>query len=279
MSSNGYKTDRAPVANGSEVMCGRYVITSSPDAIRQLFQYPEQPNFPPQFNVAPTQPVPVVFLENGLRHFRLMRWGLIPAWVKDPRTFALVINARSETVLEKPAFRNAMARRRCLLPADGYYEWQQSSGRKRAFFIHRRDHAPIAFAGLIETWSGPHGEEMDTVAIITAPANRELAPLHHRVPVAIAPADFDRWLDGGTFSAAEVMPLLVAPPDGVFAWHEVSTAVNHVANDEPGLISPVDPKQEQDVDVASSKDKATARAKRSRSDRPRAGDDAQGTLF
>src|SRR5690349_19756376 len=108
-------------------MCGRFVITSPPGVLRQLFGYPEQPNFPPRYNVAPTQPVPVVMMNQGTRHFQLMRWGLLPSWVKDPRDFALLINARSETVLDKPAFKNAIKRRRCLIPADGYYEWQNAA--------------------------------------------------------------------------------------------------------------------------------------------------------
>src|SRR5882724_8289829 len=111
-------------------MCGRFVITSPPAALRQIFGYIEQPNFPPRHNIAPTQPIPVVIVENGIRHFRLMRWGLLPAWVKDPRKFALLINTRAETVKEKPAFKNAIKRRRCLIPADGYYEWQASEKRK-----------------------------------------------------------------------------------------------------------------------------------------------------
>ena len=128
-------------------MCGRFVITSPPAALRQIFGYTEQPNFPPRHNIAPTQPIPVVILENGIRHFRLMRWGLLPAWVKDPRKFTLLINARAETVLEKPAFKNAIKRRRCLIPADGYYEWQASGKRKRPHFIHRRDGAPDRACG------------------------------------------------------------------------------------------------------------------------------------
>src|ERR1700722_18627669 len=176
-------------------MCGRFVIISPPEALRQLFGYSEQPNMPPQHNIAPTQPVPVVIFENGVRHFHLMRWGLIPAWVKDPRKFALLINARAETVLEKPAFKNAIRRRRCLIPADGYYEWQAFEGRKRPHFIHRHDGQPIGLAALAETWIGPNGEELDTVAIVTAPAGADLAVLHHRVPVTIAPADFASWLD------------------------------------------------------------------------------------
>src|SRR3982074_3713227 len=123
-------------------MCGRFVITSPPAALRQIFGYIDQPNFPPRHNVAPTQPVPVVIVGNGLRQFRLMRWGFIPAWVKDSPGFALLIKARAEPVLDKPAFKNAIRRRRCLIPADGYYEWQEASGRKRPFFIHRRDCRP-----------------------------------------------------------------------------------------------------------------------------------------
>src|SRR6201985_3533173 len=118
-------------------MCGRFVITSPPAAIRQVFGYVEQPNFPPRHNIAPTQPVPVVILDQGARHFRLMRWGLIPSWVKDPRKITLMINARSETVEHKPAFKNAIRRRRCLIPADGYYEWQGVAGRQRLPVISR----------------------------------------------------------------------------------------------------------------------------------------------
>src|SRR3984893_10989272 len=191
-------------------MCGRFVITSPPEALRQIFGYLEQPNFPPRHNIAATQPIPVVIIENGSRHFHLMRWGLIPAWVKDPRKFALLINARAETVTEKPAFKNAIRRRRCLIPADGYYEWQASDQRKRPFFIHRRDGAPVGLAGLAETWIGPNGEELDTVAIVTAPASADLAVLHQRVPVTIAPEDFDCWLDCRAHDAATAMALLNA---------------------------------------------------------------------
>src|ERR1700688_3139222 len=220
-------------------MCGRFVTTSPPAALRQMFGYAEQPNFPPRFNIAPTQPIPVVIIENGVRHFRLMRWGLWPAWVKDPRKFTLLINARAETVLEKPAFKNAMKRRRCLIPADGYYEWQASGKRKRPHFIQRRDGAPIGLAGLAETWIGPNGEELDTVAIVTAPANADLAVLHDRAPVTIKPGDFDRWLECGAHDAETAMALLTAPGEGEFIWHEVSTRVNRAANDDAQLILPI----------------------------------------
>src|ERR1700687_980710 len=220
-------------------MCGRFVITSPPAALRQIFGYIEQPNFPPRHNIAPTQPIPVIIVENGARHFRLMRWGLLPAWVKDPRKFTLLINARAETVQEKPAFKNAIKRRRCLIPADGYYEWQASGKRKRPHFIHRRGGGPIGLAGLAETWIGPNGEELDTVAIVTAPASADLAVLHDRVPVMIKPDDFDRWLDCGAHDAEDVMTLLRGPSVGEFAWHEVSTRVNRVANDDEQLVLPI----------------------------------------
>src|SRR5919106_473364 len=220
-------------------MCGRFVITSPPEALRQIFGYAEQPNFPPRHNVAPTQPIPVVILENGGRHFRLMRWGLVPGWVRDSRDFALLINARAETVDEKPAFKNAMKRRRCLIPADGYYEWQAAGSRKRPYFIHRRDGVPLGLAGLAETWIGPNGEELDTVAIVTAPASDDLASLHSRVPVTIAPIDFERWLDCGAHDVEEAMGLLKPPREGEFAWHEISTRVNHVANDDAQLTLPI----------------------------------------
>jgi putative SOS response-associated peptidase YedK len=224
-------------------MCGRFVITSAPEALRRLFGYSEQPNFPPRHNIAPTQPVPVVMVENGLRHFRLMRWGFIPAWVKDPRGFALLINARAETVLDKPAFKNAIKRRRCLIPADGYYEWSQSEARKRPYFIQARDGQPFGFAGLAETWIGPNGEELDTVAIVTMAAGADLAALHPRVPATIAAGNFERWLDCADNNAGDAMALLCAPAEGEFVWHEVSTRVNRVANDDAQLILPISPEE------------------------------------
>jgi len=213
-------------------------------------------------------------VENGVRHFRLMRWGLLPAWVKDPRKFTLLINARSETVLERPAFKNAMKRRRCLIPADGYYEWQASEGRKRPHFIHRRDGTPIGLAGLAETWIGPNGEELDTVAIVTAPASADLAVLHDRVPVTIAPDDFDRWLDCSADDAETVMALLTAPAEGEFAWHEVSTRVNRTANDDAQLILPITAEQ-----LAAEQPKPAKKAAARKPAAVASDDDAQGSLF
>src|SRR5882757_577260 len=255
-------------------MCGRFVITSPPAALRQIFGYIEQPNFPPRHNIAPTQPIPVVIVENGVRHFRLMRWGLLPAWVKDPRKFTLLINARSETVLEKPAFKNAMKRRRCLIPADGYYEWQVSEKRKRPHFVHRRDGQPIGLAGLAETWIGPNGEELDTVAILTAPASADLAVLHHRVPVTIARGNFDRWLDCSNDEVEAALPLLTAPGEGEFVWHQVSTRVNRVANDDAQLILPISTEEAAAEEAQSVKKTVQRKPAPAASD-----DDGQGSLF
>lgn len=219
-------------------MCGRYAITTAPEAIRRLFGYLEQPNFPPRYNVAPTQPIPIVRLLDGKRQYALMRWGLIPAWVKDPRTFSLLINARGESVLDKPAFRNAMKRRRCLIPADGFYEWKTEGKFRRPFYIRPTRGEPMALAGLWETWTGPNGEEMDTAVIVTTRANRMLSALHDRMPVVVPPEAFDFWLDCGKVDAMTAAALITPAPENSLAMHEVSAAVNKAANDTPDLIEP-----------------------------------------
>ncbi len=239
-----------------------------------MFGYAEQPNFPPRHNIAPTQPIPVVIVENGVRHFRLMRWGLLPAWVKDPRSFTLLINARAETVREKPAFRNAIRRRRCLIPADGYYEWRAEGPRKRPYFIHRRSGTPIGLAGLAETWIGPNGEELDTVAIVTAPASADLAVLHHRAPVTIEAEDFERWLDCRDDTAETVMLLLAPPREGDFAWHEVSTRVNRVVNDDAQLVLPITAEERAAEELRPVKKPASRKPVPVLSE-----DDGQGSLF
>ena len=223
-------------------MCGRYVITSAPEAIRALFRYPEQPDFPPRYNIAPTQPVPIVRMNEGVRAFALVRWGLIPPWVKDPRKFSLIINARGDTLNEKPSFRNAMKRRRCLFPADGFYEWKPIGGAKRPYFIRPRHGGPIAFAGLWEVWMGPNGEEVETACIVTTEANRVLAPIHDRMPAVIAPTAFALWLDAANVDADIAATLIAPAPDSLFEAYEVSTAVNRAVNDFPALIAPAEPR-------------------------------------
>jgi putative SOS response-associated peptidase YedK len=221
-------------------MCGRYCITSAPAAIRALFAYRERPNFPPRYNVAPTQPVPIVRMAEGERQFALVRWGLIPAWVKDPRDYSLLINARAESVNDKPAFRNAMKRRRCLLPADGFYEWKREDGANRPYFARPVTGDPIAFAGLWESWIGPNGEEMETAAIVTTVANSTMASVHHRAPVIVPPEQFDFWLDCRTVDETMAVELLVPAPESLMEVYEISPAVNKVANDSSVLLEPYD---------------------------------------
>jgi putative SOS response-associated peptidase YedK len=252
-------------------MCGRFVITSSPEALRRLFGYTEQPNLPARYNIAPTQPVPVVLAERSGRKFMLMRWGFVPAWAKDPKKFGLVINARSESVTEKPAFKNAIRRRRCLIPADGYYEWHEIGARKRPLFVYPANREPIAFAALWETWIGPNGEEVDTVAIVTTAASKDLASLHPRMPVTIEPKAHEIWLDCHNVEAEVATSLLIAPPQGMFAWHEVSTLVNSVANDDARLIAPVSAEESARLDAEAKKPRPKPSRKPTSSD--------QGSLF
>ena len=252
-------------------MCGRYFLKSTPQKIRELFGYPEQPNMPARYNVAPTQPVPVVRLWEHHRQFALMRWGLMPSWVKDPKNFTLLINARGETAAEKPAFKNALKRRRCLIPADGFYEWKSIGGRKQPYaLVHNQ--GPIAFAGLWETWMGPSGEEVDTAAIVTAEASRDIRHIHTRMPVVIQPKDFETWLDCPNVDARDVAPLMVPGPEGLFECVEVSSAVNKVANDTPDLLTPITDVQ-REAEAPAPKLAPVKRAAKAK------GDSGQGSLF
>ena len=252
-------------------MCGRYTVTATPEAIRALFRYVEQPNFPSRYNIAPTQPIAVVRLVDGERHFALMRWGLLPSWVKDPKAFSLLINARGESVNEKPAFRNAMKRRRCLIPANGFYEWKALPGRKQPFYIRSKSGEPVAFAGLWETWEGPNGEELDTAAIVTTRANRTLSPIHDRMPAVVPPEAFDLWLDCANVDATTAAALLAPAQEDLFEAYEISTAVNRTANDNPKVIEPFTASAEQPAKPQAAPTKR--RPKRVKSD------DGQGVLF
>jgi putative SOS response-associated peptidase YedK len=250
-------------------MCGRYALTTAPEAIRALFRYLEQPEFPPRHNVAPTQPVAIVRMVEGRREFALVRWGLIPAWVKDPRGFSLLINARGESALDKPAFRNAMKRRRCLFPADGFYEWKRDGNRKQPYFVRLKSGQPMAFAGLWESWSGPNGEEMETAAIVTTTASRSIAHIHDRMPVIVAPEAFDFWLDPNV--DAQTAAAVIAPaPDAALEAYEVSSAVNRTANDSPGLLEPL--RGPEPVEPTPAPARRTKEKKETK-------DDAQGSLF
>lgn len=195
-------------------MCGLYSFRKTPEETRNLFKHVEQPDFPPRAHVAPGSPIAIVRYDQGQRHFALVRWGFIPSWAKEVKPGKPLINARAETVLDKPTFRNAMRRRRCLIPADGFYEWLgDQPGRKIAYFIHRQDNGLFAFAGLWEHWMGPDGSELETAAIITTAPNREVSQVHDRMPVVIAPEHHEAWLTGET---AEAASLLRPAPDGFF---------------------------------------------------------------
>jgi putative SOS response-associated peptidase YedK len=228
-------------------MCGRFAITLPPDAVREYFRYVEQPNFPLRANIAPTQPVPIVHAarDNGgqvARHFRLMRWGFLPSFVKDPKDYPLVINARSETAAEKASFRNALRRRRCLFLADGFYEWQRAGGKAlRPFLIRRQDRLPLGMAGLWETWIGPDGEEIDTVCVLTTASNGVMSAVHDRMPVLLEQAQFDLWLSPDERDTQDATQMMRPAAEDVLDLIEIGPAVNKVSNDGLWIQEPVDP--------------------------------------
>lgn len=218
-------------------MCGRFSITTPPEAMRALFGYLDGPDFPPRYNIAPSQPVPIVTREQGKRRFLLVRWGLIPSWAKElPQS--LLINARAETIAEKPSFRGAFRHHRALMPADGFYEWQaQGKGSKQPFFIRRRDRKPFAMAAIWDIWMPSGGSELDTCAIVTTEANETLKPVHHRMPVILDEKDWDLWLDPAA-TERELLALLRPAPDDLLEAIPVSTRINSAANDGPALQEP-----------------------------------------
>jgi putative SOS response-associated peptidase YedK len=218
-------------------MCGRFLLQAPVDVLQRAFGFEERPNLRPRYNIAPTQAVPIVRRnDGGGRELALVRWGLIPAWAKEAGIGSRLINARSETMAEKPAFRSAFRKRRCLVPADGFYEWRkpEGGGPKQPMLIRRRGEGPFAFAGLWERWRGPEGE-VETCTILTTEANSILAPIHDRMPVILDPASYDRWLDPAQTGAEE---LLRPCPDGWLEAFPVSTRVNNVRNDAAELITP-----------------------------------------
>lgn len=246
-------------------MCGRYIIITSPDEFRRLFGYPDQPNFPPRYNVAPTQPIPIVRMTEGQRRFALVRWGLMPPWVKDPKAFTLLINARGESAHEKPSFRNAMKRRRCLIPADGFYEWKG----RQPHLVRRKGGGPLAFAGVWETWSGPNGEEMESAAIVTVEASPLLRQVHHRMPVMLTPETYDAWLDCDNVPGEKAVSAIRVLPDAQLETYPVSPAVNRVAHDGPDAIAP----------CAALAEEPTVETPKPRAKKEREADERQASLF
>ncbi|RWD64632.1 MAG: SOS response-associated peptidase [Mesorhizobium sp.] len=233
-------------------MCGRFALTATPVQTAAYLGLAELEAFPPRYNIAPTQPVLMILAGpprapgSNLpdRQEMLVRWGLIPAWVKDTREFPLLFNARSEGVLEKASFKTAMRHRRALVPASGFYEWQQSGGAKgQPYWIRPKRGGVIAFAGLIETYAEPGGSEMDTGAILTTRAGAGIAHVHDRMPVVIEERDFARWLDCRTQEPRDVLDLLKPAEPDFFEAIPVSDLVNKVANTGPeiqerGIVGP-----------------------------------------
>ncbi len=217
-------------------MCGRFALAASAEEVAALFGYLDAEDFPPRYNIAPTQPIAIVREEHHRRRFALARWGLVPAWVEDPKRFQLLINARTEGIATKPAFKNAIRYRRCLIPASGFYEWRRQGKSKQPFWVRPREGGAVGFAGLWETWSDRDGGEIDSACIITTSANATLAPIHARMPVMIAPEDFEVWLTGET---DEAMALLAPAPDDLLEAYPVSDRVNKADADDPGLLLPV----------------------------------------
>lgn len=225
-------------------MCGRFSLSSSPDVVCAHFRYVEQPNFPPRYNIAPTQPIAVIRMDDAeqetrARHFSLLRWGFLPSFVKDPQEFPLIINARAETIADKASFKHAVRRRRCIIIADAFYEWQRGGKQARPFLFQRRDHTPLALAGVWETWVGPNGEEMDTACIVTTSANGVMAAVHERMPVILEPETFDIWLDVRRYDVDDALALARPAADDVLEMYEISTKVNRASYDALDIIAPV----------------------------------------
>lgn len=230
-------------------MCGRFTLKQSAAAIAQAFDVPSVPDLAPQYNIAPTQMVTTVLIDpqSNQRQVQQLRWGLIPSWAKDPAIGAKLINARSETVTEKPSFRSAFKRRRCLVVADGFYEWQRQQGKKQPFYFHLQDGKPFGFAGLWEKWrylrqpeaGTPSEEEITSCTILTTTANELLQPIHDRMPVIVAPDDYNLWLDPQLQTPQPLQHILLPYPAQAMTAYPVSTLVNNSQHNTRECVIPV----------------------------------------
>ena len=217
-------------------MCGRYVRSSLPEVFAARLGARGELDLRPSYNVAPSQPALIARTDpNGRRELAAVRWGLIPFWAKDPKIGYKMINARAETVATKPAYRQAFRRRRCLIAADGFYEWQATEGGKQPFLIRLKDGEPFAFAGLWERWEG-EGRVIESCSIIVTEANERLREIHDRMPVILAPEVYDQWLKGESANVTALESLLRAYPAKLMDAYPVSRAVNSPRNDGPELI-------------------------------------------
>jgi putative SOS response-associated peptidase YedK len=219
-------------------MCGRYTLRTPIDVLAEGFEIQEYPSsITPNYNVAPTQEVAGLVEEEEKRKLEMFHWGLIPSWAKDPAIGNKMINARAETVSEKPSFRSAFKKRRCLILADGFYEWQKTDDGKQPYYIKMEDDSPFAFAGLWEFWD-KYGEEIRSGTIITTDANDLMNEIHHRMPVILHPEDYGLWLDPD-FDEKEALTALLKPyPSDAMEAYPVSRRVNKPANNEPSVLEP-----------------------------------------
>jgi putative SOS response-associated peptidase YedK len=219
-------------------MCGRFALYSDPFSLAQRFGTKSPADWQPRYNIAPSQTIPLVREEDKERRIALARWGLIPHWAKDKNIGYSTINARVETVAEKPVFRQAFRRRRCLIPADGYFEWQAkpNAKAKQPWFIMLADRQPMALAGLWERWKSPDGIELDSCSIIVTAANDLMRPIHDRMPVILPPEDWDAWLEPDAKDLQYLHNLLKPYPAGAMAAWPVSTQVNNPQNDVAGCV-------------------------------------------
>lgn len=222
-------------------MCGRYAITLPPEAMAKAFGVGGAlPNIPPHYNAVPGQSLPVVRRgERGGRALDLMTWGLVPSWSKGPDTRYSMINARAETATERPAYRGPFRNRRCLVPAGGFYEWRKTDGARQPWYFTLRSGELLAFAGLWDHWMGAGGEEILSFTIVVTDANDVVRPIHHRMPVILAPEHYARWLGEDDAPIREVIALMAPFPASTMMGHPVSRRVNSPANDDAGLLEPV----------------------------------------
>ncbi|KFI22636.1 SOS response-associated peptidase [Nitrosococcus oceani] len=221
-------------------MCGRYTLYTSPAKIAAHFHLHQVQDLIPRFNIAPSQTVPVVRGESSYRELTLLRWGLIPHWSKEEKSPYNLINARAETVATKPAFRGAFRQRRCLIPADGFYEWKAEADGKQPYYIRHHDGEVFAFAGLWEHWEGETGKYIDSCTIIVTAANKLIQPIHDRMPVILEPVDYETWLNPNNNQATSVLTALLKsyPPEKMKAC-PISKKVNRPTNDDPACITPL----------------------------------------
>ncbi len=222
-------------------MCGRFTLTMALDDLREAFpEFTFPPTYAPRYNIAPTQPI-LAIPNDGRAAVDLFLWGLIPSWAKDPTIGNRLINARSETLTEKPSFRGPLRYKRCLILADGFYEWQSRPGvkTKQPYYIFLKDHRLFAFAGLWDEWHAPNGGVIRSATIITTTPNALLEPIHNRMPVILHPSDYTQWIDPSPQHPEHLLPLLRPYPAEEMLAHPVSPQVNSPAIDHPDLIRPL----------------------------------------